>query len=337
MGRMSRDPLASGGPEHRPGHRVIDVGGIELHIAEQGGGSGPAVVMCHGFPGLWYSWRHQLPALAEAGYRAIAPDMRGYGRSGSPADPAAYDRTSTVGDLVGLLDALGIDEAVFVGHDFGAVLTWDLPQWAAGRVRALIQLSVPRTRTPNGLPSAAFAQVAAKHFFHMHYFQEPGPADEELGRDPARFLRAIFWALSGANRYLDVFAHPSQGRGYLDVLPEPPALPWPWMSEADLDHYAREFAHTGFTGGLNWYRAADHVWREKQSRPDRPVELPTAFITGARDPVLAMSGPDPFGVMRETVPGLAGIHVIPDVGHFVQLEAAARVNELMLEFLRTLP
>jgi len=173
MGRMSRDPLAGGGPEHR----VIDVGGIELHIAERG--SGPAVIMCHGFPGLWYSWRHQLSALAAAGFRAIAPDMRGYGRSAAPADPRAYDRTSTVADLVGLLDALGIDEAVFVGHDFGAVLTWDLPQWAAGRVRALIQLSVPRTRTPNGLPSAAFAQVAAKHFFHMHYFQQPGQDSQD--------------------------------------------------------------------------------------------------------------------------------------------------------------
>ncbi|HEX4251507.1 MAG TPA: alpha/beta hydrolase [Pseudonocardia sp.] len=328
---MPRDPVLDGPPTHRS----IEVGSIELHIAEQG--SGPAVIMCHGFPGLWYSWRHQLPALAAAGYRAIAPDMRGYGRSGAPADPHAYDRASTVADLVGLLDALGLDDAVFVGHDFGAVLTWDLPQWAAGRVRALIQLSVPRTRTPPVPPSVAFAQVAAKHFFHMHYFQRPGPADEELGRDPARFLRAIFWALSGANRYLDVFTHPSEGRGYLDVLPEPPAPPWAWLSEAELDHYAREFTRTGFTGGLNWYRAADRVWHEKQHRPDRPVGVPTTFITGARDPVLALSGPNPFGVMRETVPGLAGVHVIPDVGHFVQLEAAARVNELMLEFLRTLP
>jgi len=313
------------------GHHTIDVGNIKLHVAAQG--EGPAVIMCHGFPGLWYSWRHQLPVLAANGFRAIALDMRGYGRTGRPADPRDYDRRSTVADIVGLLDALAIDDAVFVGHDFGALLTWDLPQWAPGRVKALIQLSVPRTRTSPSLPSKTFAEIATRHFFHMHYFQEPGPADDELGGNPALFLTKIFWALSGAHRYLDIFKHPSAGRGYLDVLPDPPPLPWPWMSDADLGYYEREFARTGFTGGLNWYRATDHVWSEKQSRPDLPVTVPTTFITGERDPVQQMSGPDPFRAMRDTVPGLDWIHIIPKVGHFVQMEAAAQVNAIMLTFL----
>jgi pimeloyl-ACP methyl ester carboxylesterase len=211
--------------------RQVDVGEVELRVVEQG--VGPAVVLCHGFPGLAHSWRSQLPVLAANGFRAVAPDMRGYGGSGRPADPAAYDRRGTVADMVGLLDALDIETAVFAGHDFGADLVWDLPQWAPGRVRALVQLSVPRSDTSPVLPSTAYARVAERHFFHLHYFQESA-ADAELAGDPAGFLSRVFWALSGGGRYLDVFRYPSEGNGYLDVLPEAPALPWPWLSEGDF-------------------------------------------------------------------------------------------------------
>lgn len=311
---------------------TVDVGDIRMRVVEQG--SGPAVVMCHGFPGLAYSWRHQLPALAENGFRAIAVDMRGYGGSDRPSDPSEYDRSRTVADMVGLLDALRIDTAVFVGHDFGAGLAWDLPQWAPGRVRALIQLSVPRTATSPVLPSTAYAKAADNHFLHMHYFQRPGVADVELDADPAGFLRRVYWALSGGYRYLDIFSHSSAGNGYLDVLPETPPLPWPWLSQAELDRYVETFTRTGFTGGLNWYRAADHIWREKQRRPDEPVTLPVCFVTGDADPVRQITGDDSMNEMRATVPGLVAEHVIPGCGHFVQLEAATEVNRIMLEFLR---
>jgi pimeloyl-ACP methyl ester carboxylesterase len=313
----------------------VDVGGgITLHVLEQG--SGPAVVLCHGFPGLGYSWRHQLPALAAAGYRVVAPDLRGYGRSSAPPDPSDYDRAHTVADMVGLLDALGIEQAVFAGHDFGAALTWDLPQWAPGRVRALMQLSVPRATQSPVLPSRAFAALAEKHFLHLHYFQQPGVADAELDRDPARSIAAIYWALSGGYQYVNIFGSPSEGNGYLDVLPSPPPLPWPWMSADELAHYATEYAHAGFTGGLNWYRASDAVWHEKQSRPDEPVTVPTLFVTGDRDPVRAVMGASGRRPMIETVPGLVGEHVIDGAGHFVQLEAADEVNRLMIDFLRAL-
>lgn len=314
--------------------RQVDVGEIELRVVEQG--AGPAVVMCHGFPGLAHSWRNQLPVLAANGFRAVAPDMRGYGGSGRPEDPAAYDRRATVADMVGLLDALGIGSAVFVGHDFGASLVWDLPQWAPGRVRALIQLGVPRGATAPVLPSTAYARVAARHFFHVHYFQEPGVADSELAGDPAGFLSRLFWALSGGGRYFDVFRHPSEGNGYLDVLPEAPPLPWPWLSEDDFAVYVDTFTRTGFTGGLNWYRAADHIWREKQAQPDEPVTVPTVFVTGERDPVRRIMGDDSVARMRATVPGLAGVHVVPEAGHFVQMEAADEVNRIMLTFLGSL-
>lgn len=315
-------------------HHTLDVGGVGLHVADQG--SGPPVVMCHGFPGLWYSWRHQFAALSAAGYRVIAPDMRGYGRSDRPARPEEYDRRHTVADLVGVLDALDIDEAVFAGHDFGASLVWDLPQWAPGRVRGLMQLSVPRTPMGNRPPSELYAHLATRHFTHMHYFQEMGPADEELGREPARFLANVHWALSGGYRYLDTWRHPSEGNGYLDVLPEAPPLPWPWMSQAEFAYYVEEFSRTGFTGGLNWYRANDHVWREKQARPDEPVTVPTLFLVGDRDPVHEIMGAGSLEAMRESVPGLRAVRVLEGAGHFIQMEAADEVNAAMLDFLPTL-
>lgn len=177
--------------------RTVDTGDIRLRILEQG--SGPAVILCHGFPGLAFSWRHQLRALAAHGYRAIAPDMRGYGGSDAPVDSLAYDRRHTVADLTGLLDALELDDAVFSGHDFGTTLVWDLPQWAPGRVRGLIQLSVPRRPAGGRRPSAAHRQTAENHFLHLHYFQQPGVADLELAAAPAEFLRRNFWALSVAD------------------------------------------------------------------------------------------------------------------------------------------
>ncbi|MFC7446718.1 alpha/beta fold hydrolase [Rhodococcus daqingensis] len=315
----------------QPTHRTVAVNGIDLHFAEQG--EGEPVVLCHGFPGLWFSWRHQLEALSAAGYRVIAPDMRGYGRTSAPAQVSDYDRPHTVGDMVGLLDALGIERAVFAGHDFGAHLTWDLPAWAPDRVSALMQLSVPRAPRLPVQPSVGFKYLASKHFAHVHYFQEPGVADRELGDNTRAFLAKIFHALSGANRYLDCWEFPSEGNGYLDVLPEPPALPWSWLDEDEFDYYVTEFERTGFTGGLNWYRAEDAVWSQNESLHERPVEVPVAFIAGAKDPVLEMMGSDPFATMGRLVPGLVSTRIIPDAGHFVQMEKPAEVNAAMLEFL----
>ncbi|RVW02542.1 alpha/beta fold hydrolase [Rhodococcus spongiicola] len=321
-------------PASTPTHRTVRVGDIDMHITEQG--EGDPVVLCHGFPGLGYSWRHQLRALSAAGYRAIAPDMRGYGRTDAPSDPRAYDRRHTVDDMVGLLDALGIEQAVFSGHDFGAHLTWDLANWASERVRALKQLSVPRMPRMPIRPSIGFRYLASQHFVHLHYFQEHGPADRELGDDPKASLAKIFYALSGANRYLDCWDYPSEGNGYLDVLPESPALPWSWLSEDEFDYYVQEYARTGFTGGLNWYRAEDYVWDQNEDQHDRPITVPTTFIAGSKDPVLEMLGDKPLEAMSALVPGLTSTHIIPGVGHFVQMEAAEQVNSAMLEFLAEL-
>lgn len=310
-----------------------------MHVAEQG--EGPAVVLCHGFPGLWYTWRHQLAALSAAGYRAIAPDMRGYGRTTAPRDVTAYNRSTTVNDLVGLLDALDLHDAVFSGHDFGAHLVWDMPAWARDRVRALIQLSVPRTRRLPVTPSVGFNYLASQHFTHLEYFQEPGVAESELDAQPKTFLATLFHALSGANRYLDCWDHPARvgdkRNGYLDVLPSPPPLPWNWLSEQDLDYYAAEFTRTGFTGGLNWYRAEDLVWSQNEHLHDRPIGVPVTFIAGSADPVLEMLGRDPMTAMADLVPGLRSVLIVEGAGHFVQMERPDAVNTAMIEFLGSLP
>ncbi len=310
-----------------------------MHVAEQG--EGPPVVLCHGFPGLWYTWRHQLAALSAAGYRAIAPDMRGYGRTTAPRDVTAYDRNTTVNDLVGLLDALDLHDAVFSGHDFGAHLVWDMPAWAGDRVRALIQLSVPRTRRLPVTPSVGFNYLASQHFTHLEYFQEPGVAESELDAQPKTFLATLFHALSGANRYLDCWDHPARvgdkRNGYLDVLPSPPPLPWNWLSEQDLDYYAAEFTRTGFTGGLNWYRAEDLVWSQNEHLHDRPIGVPVTFIAGSADPVLEMLGRDPMTAMADLVPGLRSVLIVEGAGHFVQMERPDAVNTAMIEFLGSLP
>lgn len=294
------------------------------------------VVLCHGFPGLSYSWRHQLPVLADAGWRAIAPDMRGYGRSDRPADPAAYDRATTVADLVALLDELGLERAVFAGHDFGANLVWDLPRWAPERIAGLIQFSVPLAPRSPIRPSVTYAALAREHFLHMHYFQQPGPADRELAARPREFLARVLWALSDVDRYLQCWGHPTNDNGYLDVLPEAPELPWSWLREEEFEHYVAEFTRTGFSGGLNWYRALDLVWEQNAARADTLIEIPTMFIAGQRDPVLSMMGSDPLGAMAQQVPGLKEIHLIPGAGHFVQMQEPDRVNAAMLSFLETL-
>lgn len=315
--------------------KTIDVDGFRWQIDDFG--SGTAVVMCHGFPGLGYSYRHQSVALAEAGFRAIALDMPGYGGTTRPDSVDEYTNDAVANRLVDLLDALGIDKAVFVGHDFGAPAAWTTALRYPDRVAGLVSLAVPYApdRFP-AKPSTIYAAMARKHFLHIHYFQEPGVAERELDVRPREFLQRLFHALSGAYRYLDVWKNPSEGNGYLDVLPEAPALPWSWLTEDDLDVYVKAFTATGFTGGLNWYRAYDANWERNEDLDGARIEVPALFIAGAEDPVITMSGPKALARMKDTVPDLRGVHLLSGAGHFVQQEHAAEVNELLISFLRSL-
>jgi len=300
-------------------------------------GSGPPVILCHGFPGLGYSWRHQLQAVADAGFRAIAPDMLGYGASPAPADPVEYTHERITAGLLDLLDAVDAEQGILVGQDFGAPAAWHTALRAPRRVRGLALLSVPYdpTRLPVR-PSTVYEKVAREHFLHIHYFQEPGLAEAELDSRPREFLRRLFYALSGDYHYLDVWRHGSTGNGYLDVLPEAPPLPWPWLSKQEFEHYVQAYARTGFRGGLNWYRAFDLNWAADARFEGARLTVPTTFIAGTNEPVLQMFGAHAIDVMRDHVDDLRGVHHIEGAGHWVQQERPAEVNAALIEFLRGL-
>ena len=299
-------------------------------------GDGMPVVMCHGFPGLAHSYRHQMRPIAEAGFRAVAVDMLGYGASASPVEVAAYTHAQVAAGLVRLLDELGAEQAVLVGHDFGAPAAWHVALRYPERVAGLVLLSVPYEpdRMP-ARPSSIFASIARKHFLHLHYFQAPSVAEAELDPRARDFLARLFFALSGDYHYLDVWKHPPGG-GYLDALPEAPPLPWPWLTREDFEVYARTFERTGFGGGLRWYRAFDLDWELDAPYDGRPLTVPTLFIAGANDPVIAMRGEAGLARMRALVPDLRGLHVLPGAGHWVQQERADAVSALVVEFLRGL-
>jgi pimeloyl-ACP methyl ester carboxylesterase len=300
--------------------------GVTLRVAEEG--SGPLVVLLHGFPELGYSWRHQLPALAAAGYHAVAPDMRGYGGSSCPERIEDYDIHHLTGDVVGLINAFGAERAVVVGHDWGASVAWDLALLHQQRLAAVCGMSVPFTPRARRLPSAAWAERFADRFFYMRYFQEPGVADAELAADPTRTLRG---ALAG-QRAGDATAMmgPDDGRGFVDRMPAPGPLP-AWISEAELDHYVTEFTRTGFTGGLNWYRNIDRNWETTPQLAGAHVTVPSLFVVGAADPVLQMMPPDRQAAHLDDLRGLV---TIDGAGHWVQQERPDEVNAALLEFLR---
>jgi pimeloyl-ACP methyl ester carboxylesterase len=311
--------------------RSVEVDGFTWNIHDEG--AGPSVVLCHGFPGLGYSYRHQIETLAAAGYRAVAPDMPGYGGTDRPAAVEEYTNVAVADRLVRLLDALGIDEAVFVGHDFGAPAAWTTALRHTERVEGLVLLAVPYAPDPlPARPTELYAAMARKHFLHLHYFQQPGVAEAELDPRAAEFLRRLFFALSGSYRYLDIWNHPSEGHGYFDVLPVAPELPWDWLGAAELEHYASEFSRTGFGGGLSWYRAYDANWKAAARYEGASITVPTLFVAGASDPVITMTGPHALERMRQTVPDLRGIHLLDGAGHFVQMERRHEVDELLLSF-----
>ena len=317
--------------------------GVDLHLAELG--TGPLVILCHGFPGLWYSWRHQLPALATAGYRAVALDMRGYGRSSRPVDSDDYGLDKTSEDVLAIMDDCGVEQAVLVGHDFGANLAWHMGVHHADRIRAIAPLCVPYDMELAGgsdvLPSVLFATLAEQHFFHMHYYQAEGVAETHVLGSEREFLKRLFWALCGDGSLLDWTDFPTEGTRYIDVLAVPPVdPPWHWLSAEDFDYYVQEYLCAGpelaFAGGINSYRAMDRNWRLFRDSAHAEVAVPALFVGGANDPVIALAGDAPFAHMREKVRDLRGLELIPGAGHFIQQEAPATLNRYLLDFLEGL-
>ncbi len=304
-------------------HRFVETNGIRMHIAEAG--EGPLVVMCHGFPESWYSWRHQLTALAEAGFHAVAPDQRGYGQTDKPEAIEAYTQLHLVGDIVGLLDALDEEQAVVAGHDWGAPVAWNASVLRPDRFRGVIGLSVPHNAWAGKIPpTEGMKQRFGDRFFYQLYFQEPGKAEAELEEDVRRTMRMLLYAASGD-------APPGDGLGslpktatFLEGLADPgDELPH-WLSETDLDFFTGEFEQAGFRGGLNWYRNIDRNWELMAAFNGKKVTAPALFVTGDRDLVVAMAGPGFLDRLRESAPNLRDALMLPGVGHWTQQEAPER-------------
>lgn len=312
--------------------RTVRTNGIDLHVVEAG--EGPAVILAHGFPELSYSWRHQLPALADAGYRAVAPDMRGYGRSSRPDPIEAYDIEHLSGDLIGLLDDLGEEQAVFVGHDWGSMVVGSLARLHPERVAGVVAMSVPLLPRGPMSPLQLMRMVFADTFFYMIYFQEPGVADADLGADPATTMRRMLAGLTVPDgQTLDASGLSARdGLGFVDRLPEPDGLP-DWLTQEELDHYTTEFTRTGFTGGINWYRNLDRNWEITPQLAGAKVTMPSLFVGGTLDPVLLMS---PVSIQDEVVTDHRGNVLVDGAGHWVQQEAPGPVNDALITFVDSL-
>jgi pimeloyl-ACP methyl ester carboxylesterase len=298
-----------------------------MHIAEAG--QGPLVLLLHGFPELWYSWRHQLPALAAAGYHAVAPDIRGYGGTDAPAEVERYTMRNHTADAVGVLDALGEETAVVIGHDWGAPMAWHCALLHPERFTAVVALSVPHMPRGPAAPIQLMKQVFANNFFYILYFQEPGLAEAELEADVRRSMRLLLYNASGDAPQGAALPQKPKEAKLLDGIQEPERLP-PWLTEADLDYFTSEFKRTGFRGGLNRYRNMDHDWEELPQLANAKVQQPALFITGDRDLVLAFSSID---AMKASVPNLRKVLTLAGCGHWTQQERPAEVNAALIEFL----
>jgi pimeloyl-ACP methyl ester carboxylesterase len=320
-------------------HRFIQTNGIRMHLAEAG--TGPLVVLCHGFPESWYSWRHQLKSLADAGFHAVAPDMRGYGQTDRPTEVDQYTLLHLTGDIVGLLDALGEQTAAIAGHDWGAPVAWHAALLRPDRFRAVIGLSVPFIPRRLGPPTTLMPQTEDALFYQL-YFQTPGVAEAELEGNVRRTLRTLLYSGSGnaprpeGRANAEGVGMVSREGGFLDSMADPPVLP-PWLTDADIEFYVREFQRTGFTGGLNWYRAVDLSWELLAPFAGAKVTVPALYVAGDRDLVVALRGMDLLiPNLKSFVPQLSQTIMLPGCGHWTQQERAAEVSKAMVEFMAKL-
>ena len=308
--------------------RGVTAGTTYMHIAEQG--EGPLVVMLHGFPESWYSWRHQFEPLAKAGYHAVAPDMRGYGRSDKPEDVDDYNQVEVMNDVMNLITALGHETAIVLGHDWGAPTAWNTALFYPERITAVGALSVPFVPRGNRSPMVAMREVYKGRFFYQLYFQEPGVAEEAFEADVRLALRKFFYMASG-DADITLMTEKAEDDDLLSGLPDFEALP-AWFSEADLDHYTQQFEWSGFRGPLNYYRNFDLTWTLTEGAP-AIIDRPAMFLAGEKDGVVAMLAQD-YAALPDRVTDLRINRLIPGVGHWTQQEAPAETNAVILEFLQ---
>ncbi|WP_351237232.1 alpha/beta hydrolase [Streptomyces sp. NPDC002133] len=315
-------------------HRLVSSPAGRTHLVEQG--SGPVVLLLHGFPESWYAWRHQLPVLAAAGYRAVAIDVRGYGRSSKPEEIDAYRMLELVEDNVAVVDALGEESAIVIGHDWGATIAATSALVRPDAFRAVGLLSVPYTPPGGPKPSDIFAQMGGTEEFYVSYFQQPGRAEAEMEPDVRGWLTGFYAALSADTMPAPSAPDPhfvNRGGELRDRFPTD-RLPV-WLSDHDLDVYAGEFERTGMTGALNRYRNMDRDWEDLADFDGTPITQPSLFIGGGLDASTTwLEG----AIMAHptTLPGLAASHILDGCGHFIQQERPMETNQLLTDWLASL-
>ncbi|EKF74451.1 alpha/beta hydrolase [Alcanivorax hongdengensis A-11-3] len=308
--------------------RQLSANGLDFFIAEAGETGQPLVLCLHGFPECWASWRYQLPVLAQSGYHAVAPDLRGYGFTGGPVEVEAYRQSQLAADVAALIEAMGHEQAIVIGHDWGSALTWQVARCYPDKVRALVSLSVPYGGPAPVPPTQAMRKLFGDGFFYMLYFQQPDRPEQELEKDVDDSLRRMFHALS-ADGIGDFRVKPDD-TGILQAMPRPEVQPR-WMREEDLAYYVERFRHSGFTGPVNWYRAMDMSWEESHQDDNWQIPMPALFLGGMQDPVVMFSQ-KALERMPDYVPDLRTV-MLDHCGHWIQMEQAAEVNREILAFL----
>jgi len=311
-----------------PSSRTISANGIELFVVEEG--QGPLVLLCHGWPELSYSWRHQVPALAEAGFHVVVPDMRGFGRSSAPADIDAYSILDTVGDMVALVSALGEKQAAIIGHDWGAPVAWHAAMFRPDIFTRVGGLSVPPPLRGRGRPLDTLRENGIANFY-WQYFQTPGIAEAEFERDVALTMRTLFgrgFSDPAASLFLQ------DGKGFLgNPAPDRP-LP-NWLSETDLAHFTDTYEKTGFRGGLSWYRNIDRNWELTAPWHGAQILQPSLFVAGSIDSVITgLIGAKRVNELDKVLPNLKRKLIIDGAGHWVQQERPDEVNAALIGFLK---
>ncbi len=322
------------GADEEPTLRFIESNGIRMRIAEMG--EGPLVLLLHGWPESWYSWRHQLPALAKAGYHAVAPDMRGYGETDAPKNVEDYDIVHTTADVVGIIDAMGAEDAVVIGHDWGSIVAWNCVLLHPKRFSALVAMSVPYGGRAKTSPVESWKKGFGENFFYILYFQAPGIAEKEFDADPRGILSRLYLS-PDSPREPPVIRDPKMSAGgWIGRLGAPKGLP-DWLTQEDLDYYVDQFTKAGFRGGINYYRNFNRNWEITPQLDGAKVEQPVLFVAGAKDMVIG-GAKEPMlrAMMGAAVPDLRGVTLIPDVGHWVQQELPEQTNAAIVEFLASL-